>query len=216
METTLATKPHGPGLAAEARARAAPLARRILDQRTKITRSTLMFGQFCQGLVEIGVPAGRATIHMRQIHPQLQARAMLWLAESGGAFETGREHGIEDSPLFLDSPIRPIYEGGPPIRRRIEDPDCPLDFPILEDLKAEGWRDYYMTGLPFSIGTCNAVGFSSKQPGGFSDLDIATIEAALPAFGAVMEMNHLRRTSRTLLHTYLGPTTGEKVLAGRI
>ena len=126
------------------------------------------------------------------------------------------EHGIENSPLFLDSPLRPIYEGGPPIRRHLEDPDCPLDFPILEDLKAEGWRDYYMNCLPFSVGTCNAIGFSSKAPSGFSDLDIATIEASLPAFGAVMEMNYLRRTSRTLLHTYLGPSTGDKVLAGGI
>ena len=77
METTLAAKPQGPGLAAEARARAAPLVKRLLDQRTKITRSTLLFGQFCQGLVEIGVPVGRATIHMRQLHPQLQAREMI-------------------------------------------------------------------------------------------------------------------------------------------
>jgi adenylate cyclase len=216
METTLAAKPADPTLTREARARAAPLVKRLLDQRTRILRSTLVFGNYCHGLVEFGVPLGRATIHMRQLHPQLQARSMLWLAESGGAFETGREHGIETSRVFLDSPLRPIYAGESPIRRRLEDPACPVDFPILHDLKAEGWSDYYMTGLPFSVGTANAIGFGTNRPGGFSELDIATIEASLPAFGAVMEMTHLRRTARTLLQTYLGAEAGERVLAGDI
>ncbi|MDH3474264.1 MAG: adenylate/guanylate cyclase domain-containing protein, partial [Rhodospirillales bacterium] len=88
--------------------------------------------------------------------------------------------------------------------------------PILHDLKAEGWSDYYMTALPFSVSTANAIGFSTGRPGGFSDLDIATVEASLPAFGAVMEMAHLRRTARTLLQTYLGAEPGERVLAGAI
>ncbi|MDH3476296.1 MAG: hypothetical protein OEM59_21670, partial [Rhodospirillales bacterium] len=110
METTLAAKPADPALMIEARARAAPLVKRLLDQRTRILRSTLVFGNYCHGLVELGVPLGRATIHMRQLHPQLQARSMLWLAESGGAFETGREHGVETSRTYLDSPIRRVYE----------------------------------------------------------------------------------------------------------
>ena len=91
-----------------------------------------------------------------------------------------------------------------------------MDFPILEELKAEGWTDYYMAPLLFSSGPVNAMGFSTARSGGFSEEHIAAIEAALPAFAVLMEMNHLRRTGQTLLQTYLGPRTGDKVLSGAI
>jgi adenylate cyclase len=216
MASLAETKPRPGALRAEARARVAPLIDRLLWERTKIRRSTLLFGDFCQGLQQLGVPIGRASIHMRQVHPLLLGRTMLWLADSGGAMETGLEHGTETDPRYLDSPIRRIFEGAPSIRRRLEDPGCPMDFPILHDLVAEGWSDYTMYALPFSTGPINAIGFSTGRKGGFSELDLATIEAALPVFGAIMEINYQRRTARTLMQTYLGPKTGERVLTGAI
>ncbi len=216
MASDIETKLRPEALRAEARQRVAPLIDRLLWERTKVKRSTLLFGDFCQGLHELGVPLGRASIHLRQVHPLLMASSMLWRADSGGAVEAGREHGTESSPMYLDSPIRRIHQGSPPIRRRLEDPDCPLDFPILQDLAAEGWCDYYMCALPFSDRLVNVVSFASDRKGGFSELDIATIEAALPVFGAVMEICDQRHTARTLLQTYLGPKTGKRVLSGTI
>lgn len=216
MTSNIETKLRPSELRAEARARVAPLIDRLLWERTKIKRSTLLFGDFCHGLQQLGLPLGRASLHMRQIHPLLLARSMLWLADSGGAMEIGREHGTETSPMYLDSPLRRIHEGSPPIRRRLEDPDCPMDFPILHELAAEGRSDYYICALLFSSGQINAISFSTNRRGGFSELDIAMIQAALPALGAVMEMNYLRRTSSTLLQTYLGAKTGKRVLDGAI
>src|SRR3546814_1105952 len=46
-------------------------------------------------------------------------RAVLWDAQAGGAMEIPRAHGVEDSELFLKSPVRLILEGGPPLRRRL-------------------------------------------------------------------------------------------------
>jgi len=216
MSTIVENKPRPGALNAEARARVAPLIDRLLWERTKIKRSTLLFGDFCQGLQQLGVPIGRATIHMGQVHPLLLARSLLWLADSGGAVEAGREHGTESSSKYLDSPIRRIHQGSPPIRRRLEDPDCALDFPILQDLAAEGWSDYYTCALIFSAKLTNVVSFATDRKGGFSELDIATIDAALPVLGAIMEINYQRNTARSLLQTYLGPKTGERVLSGAI
>lgn len=199
-----------------ARRRVRPIVGWLLEERLKIGRSSILFGLFCTRLRDAGVPLERATIHMPQLHPQLTARSLLWTLEAGGAMETGRQHGVLDRPFYQQSPIRRIYEGAPAIRRRIGRPDCPEDFPILRDLRAEGYSDYILMPLAFSTGQTNAIGFATKQAAGFGELDLATLEAALPAFGAVLELNHLRRTAQTLLDTYVGHDTGTRILNGAV
>ena len=195
----------------------APLVDQLLALRTRKLRSTVLFTQYCQGLRQVGVPLERATLHVPQLHPQLLARSFLWNSESGGALETGRRHGVQSSKFYLDSPVRRIYEGAGQIRRRVAAADCPLDFPILEDIKAKGLTDYYVTSLAFSTGDRpNAVSFATGRESGFSERDLAIIEAALPAFGAILEVRHQRETARSLMTTYIGPNAGERVLNGAI
>ena len=195
----------------------APLVDHLLSLRTGRLRSTTLFAQYCQYLRQLGIALERATLHVPQLHPQISARAFLWLAETGGAMETGRRHGMQKSAFYLESPVRRIYEGAGQIRRRLSASDAPLDFPILEELKAEGFSDYYMTSLAFSTGARpNAVSFAAKSDSGFSEADIALIEASLPALGAVLEVRHQRQTARQLLTTYIGPNAGERVLNGDI
>jgi adenylate cyclase len=217
MDSSLAIKSAAVDLAAQARAQVAPLIDWLLAERIGLAHSPELFSRFCERLGGTGVPLDRATIHIPQLHPQLRARSMLWTSDGAEVVETGRAHGIEIREDYLVSPVRRIFDGGPAIRRLIGAPDSVLDFPILEEVRAQGCTDYTIWPLPFSSGgLVNAISFATKRPGGFAEQDLATIEAALPAFGAVMEMAHLRRTARTLLETYLGPTSGERVLSGAV
>jgi adenylate cyclase len=204
-------------LAAEARAEVTPVIDWLLAERIGLAHSPELFGRFCERFARTGVPIDRATIHIPQLHPQLRARSLLWQKDSAEVTEFNRAHGIETTGGYLKSPVRQIFDGGPMIRRHIEAPDCPRDFPILDEIEPEGCTDYTMWPLPFSSGgLVNAISFATRRPGGFSERDLAAIEAVLPAFGAVMEMAHMRRTARTLLETYLGPSSGERVLSGTI
>src|SRR3546814_16079364 len=130
--------------------------------------------------------------------------------------EIPRAHGVEDSDLFLKSPVRLILEGGPPLRRRLARADCPLDFPITQEIKLKGYTHYTARPLPFSTRQSNTLTLASKHPDGFSDLDIATMEAAMPLFGVLLELRNAYRTSETLMETYLGARSGRRVLAGTI
>jgi adenylate cyclase len=200
----------------QARATAAPLIDWLLETRLRRLRATLLFDQFCRRLRDLEVPIDRATLHIPQLHPQLRSVTMSWDVESGGAIETGRLHGIEATDYFLQSPVRLVFEGEPTVRRRLEAPDCPMDFPVLQDLAAAGYRDYLMHPLPFSRGQMKAIGIATRRPGGFGTFDLALFEAVLPAFAAVLELGHLHRTARSLLDTYVGPNTGERILSGSI
>ncbi|GAB4233554.1 MAG: adenylate/guanylate cyclase domain-containing protein [Kiloniellaceae bacterium] len=205
-----------PQLAAEARERAQPVIEWLTSMRLKQTPIPRLFEAYLRQLNTIGVPVDRSTLHLPQLHPQLRARTVVWEGAAGGATEIPRSHGIEQTELFLKSPVRLVFEGGPPIRRRLARPGCPLDFPITEEISAAGFTDYTARPLPFSIGQINTLTLATRHPEGFSDLDIATVEAAMPLFGLLLELRNAYRTGQTLMETYLGARSGRRVLAGTI
>lgn len=203
--------------AEEVRVRAEPIVRWLLqDERRLGARTTMLFDRFARRLIEAGLPLHRASVHIQQLHPQLAARGFLWEAEAGGAVEMGFEHSARNRTGYLASPVRLIFEGGGPVRRRLEDPATPRDFPILRDLEQRGVTDYAIHPMPFSGGASNAISIATQRPGGFDELHLAVLDEVLPAFSAVLELQQQRRTARELLSTYVGPHTGELILNGSV
>ena len=150
----------------------------LLTEHYRYRRLTLLIGEFALRIIDVGLPLWRASFSIRQLHPGLLARTISWDDESGGAMEIGRIHGTEYTGAYLDSPIRDIHEGRGPIRRRIELSECPLDYPIVREIKERGATDYYITSMKTSDPRPNTPSFATRRPGGFSDVDIAMIERA--------------------------------------
>jgi adenylate cyclase len=200
----------------EAQRRVRPIVTWLLEERLNIGRTTFLFALYCQRLRDIGISLDRATIHMPQLHPQISARSLLWLRDSGGALETGHRHSDSTDDFYLRSPVRVIYEGGPRIHARIAGREGPFEFPILDDLRRDGYAEYFMLPFAFATGRVNAIGFATKDQKGFDTLDQASLGATLPAFAAVLELNQNQRTARSLLDTYVGRNSGERILNGAV
>ena len=186
------------------------------EERMLAGRTTFLFDRFARRLRQAGLPLDRASLHVRQLHPQLVARSFVWDAEAGGATEMGRRHSSRDAQSYVASPIRPIYQGGPAIRRRLEGQDGPADYPILDDLAQRGFTDYVMLPLAFANGVINALSLATQRQGGFKDEDLALLDSVLSAFAALMELQQTRRTARDLLSTYVGLNTGERIFSGTV
>ncbi|MEK9967447.1 MAG: hypothetical protein VW582_13945 [Rhodospirillaceae bacterium] len=118
------------------------------------------------------------------------------------------DHQSQSSESFQRSPVRVVFEGAPGLRRRLADPDCPRDFPILEELEAEGVTDYVILPIPFSDGQTYACSWATKAPGGFTDAALERITALMPAFALVIEILAVRMIARNLMDTYLGHSAG--------
>ncbi len=200
----------------EAQKRVRPIVSWLLEKRLNIGRTSFLFAFYCQRLREIGVPLDRSTIHMPQLHPQIVARSLLWLRETGGAVETGHRHDDRTQDFYQRSPVRVMYEGGTKIHSRIANLNGPQEFPIFEDLHREGYAEYLMLPFAFATGRINAISFATKDEKGFDALDQASLQATLPAFGAVMELNQTQSTARSLLDTYVGRGSGERILNGAV
>src|SRR5215475_12122182 len=91
-----------------------------------------VLAQLCERLVACGVPLWRVAVFIRTLHPNVMGRRFVWRPDaevqtSEAPFE------LLASANFLDSPIARVYQTSATIRRRLADPDCVIDFPILTE-----------------------------------------------------------------------------------
>jgi len=134
--------------------------------------------QLSERLVACRIPLWRVAVFVRTLHPNVMGRRLVWRP---GAEVEVREAPYEllESGDFLDSTIARVYLTAEPIRRRLALPDCPLDFPILSELRAERVTDYLASPLFFTDGTIHVVTCTTREPGGFTEAQIAGIEAII-------------------------------------
>jgi len=183
-------------------ARSAPLPQQVLTQ-------------LCERLVACGVPLWRVAVFVRTLHPNVMGRRFIW--RPGAEVEASEApFALLETAEFRDSTVARVYQTGRAIRRKLADPDCVMDFPVLTDLSTQGVTDYLACPLFFTDGAIHVVTCTTREPGGFSDAQVAGIEAIITPLARVTEIRALRRMASTLLDTYVGHDAGERVLAGHI
>lgn len=183
-------------------ARNAPLSQEVLTE-------------LCQRMTAAGLPLWRVTVFVRTLHPEIVGRRFMWHPETGTEVTDGSFELLERR-TFLESPMMHVSNTGESLRRRLADPDCVMDYPVLHDLRAEGVTDYFVAPLHFSNGEVHFSSWATRQPGGFTDAEIEAIERVVPPLARIGEIRAWYRVAGNLLTTYIGKNAGERVLAGHI
>ena len=187
----------------------------LIDGARSAPQPQHVLTQLSERLVACGIPLWRVAVFVRTLHPNVMGRRFLWRPDAEIEL-TEAPFELLETEYFRDSPIARVYQTGVAIRRKLADPDCPEDFPVLADLRAEAVTDYLASPLVFTDGAVHAVTCTTRQPGGFTDEEIAGIEAVITPLARVAEIRSLRRMASTLLDTYVGHDAGERILAGHI
>jgi adenylate cyclase len=113
----------------------------------------------------------------------------------------------------------------PMLRRKLVGPNALVDFPILEDLAAEGYSDYLLIATDLFTRSVAVdedqrrgmfVSWTSDRPTGFTDDDLATLQRIQRRLAVACKTMIQSRISRNIAEAYLGRQTGEKVLQGSI
>lgn len=170
----------------------------------------------CRRTVAAGLPLYRVGVFVRTLHPNMLGRAFIWQADKGAVEMTEAANDLLESEAFLKSPIRVVFAEHVEVRRRLADPACPMDFPILEDLRREGATDFVAAPLRFVNGEVHAASFATRRAGGFRDEELAALRRLLAPFTRMVEIYGNMQKARNILDAYLGASAGEKVLAGQI
>jgi len=187
----------------------------LMDGARSAGEPQQVLAEICERLTRCGIPLWRVAVFVQTLHPDIVGRRLLWRQGVPVEISTFSYAGLS-SEEFLKSPVKQVYDTGTPIRRRLADPGRPDDFPILAELRAEGITDYLASPLIFTDGAVQVVTNTTRQPGGFTEGEIAGLEAILLPLARVTEIRSIRRLTGNLLDTYVGHHAGERILAGRI
>jgi class 3 adenylate cyclase/uncharacterized protein (DUF427 family) len=175
-----------------------------------------LVARFSDAMNAAGIPLWRTRLLVRTLNPLLYALIYRWQRDGDevAPFEVSHE-GLQ-SEQYLNSPFAVVINGEGGVRRRLEGPGARLDFPVLEDLVAEGATDYVAMPLRFSDGQLNILTLVSDQPGGFSTEALGQVYEILPTLSRLFETHAVRLSSATLLRTYLGSDAGQRVMDGLV
>jgi adenylate cyclase len=185
---------------------------------------TELLAGYCDRLVAAGVPLWRASIGADTLHPLILSQGRRWLAGEGVREEFyARASTPELAEQWRQSPWHWLIESGEwQMRRRLAVGEGTNEFPLLADLAAQGGTDYFARIVRFgdrgSIGETRglATSWTTREPGGFAEGDLALIEATLPAFVLAFKATMTIDTARVLVTTYLGRDAAERILRGEI
>src|SRR6516225_144096 len=187
----------------------------LIDGARSAVQPQEVLSQLCERLVACGIPLWRVAVFVNTLHPQIIGRRFVWRPGAEVEIAEG-QFGLFDTAEFRENPVARVYATKTAIRRRLADPDCVMDFPILQELRAEGVTDYLASPLLFTDGSVHVVTCTTRGPGGFTDAQIAGLETVITPLARVAEIRAWRRNASTLLDTYVGHDAGERILAGQI
>jgi len=188
----------------------------LVTDAWKASSSETLVESLVRCLIEAGMPVARLRVLIRTLHPQLFAMAYSWHEDTREVTVWRAPHAMALSEQYQDSPFAAIVNGEGGVRRRLDGPDPKLDYPALQDFRAEGMTDYVAVPMRFSDGQINIISMSSRTPGGFTVEDLGRLYEILPSLSRLLEVQALKMTASTLLGTYLGKNTGQRVLDGLV
>ncbi len=167
-------------------------------------------------LEAVGAPAWRLRIGMRTIHPQTIGIAVVWQRGRGPAEESSVGYAVLETDAYRGSPIELFNQTCKTVRYRLDQLDPKTDHRVLFELAEQGATDYVLQPMSFSDSRLHFLAVATDRAGGFTDLDIAKYGLLAEALAQHFEIISKRRLSQTLMDTYLGHRTGQKVLDGLI
>ncbi len=196
----------------------------LVDQALSEPDIVEMFQGLCNRIHAIGIPLARARLTWPTLHPLFQAETILWARGRETEFEQF-VHQERSSDAWLRSPMKYMLDNDVLVlRRNLDGPSKLLDFPILEEVVAQGMTDYFViktalsakdeTGIKDKLGIITT--WSADREGGFSNEELEALQKIQRRFAVACKTVIQTRIARNISETYLGKEAGGRVLAGSI
>ncbi|WP_234999602.1 adenylate/guanylate cyclase domain-containing protein [Roseovarius albus] len=169
---------------------------------------------FCSALIEAGVPLWRANIGQRFANPLLIAWGVVWTPDGAESYDVTHETTLTDS--YVGSSFEYILQHKKPLHKSLRQLDPETEHISYVEFAELGGTDYYATLLYYGDGSLHGCTFVTQDQDGFLPQHLEMIEATLPALSCALEPVTMRKSSKSLLRTYLGHGPSEAVWNGTI
>lgn len=174
-----------------------------------------LIDRFCHKLVEFGVPLWRLRAGQRLANPLASAWGVIWTRDGSDTHEYVVARTTLSTGAYYGSPFQHVVERRQSFRRRLLDLAA-RDHQVLHEMAAAGGTDYLAVPLEYGDGSVQGLSLVSDGKDGFADSHVELIERLRQPLAAALEPTAMRRSSASLLRTFLGDGPADAVLAGAI
>jgi len=179
---------------------------------------TLISG-VCERLTAAGMPLLRVNLGFSMLHPLYRAIGFTWLRGHGLSMQGIRitEHG-DPRETFLKSPHFHLLSHDLDHLRRRLNPNDPPEFPIFSELYALGATDYLAFVQSFNQTAEQGMmgSWATDTRDGFTDNMIKVLLRLQESLAVAAKMAVLAKLADNMMTTYLGPSSGKRVLSGQV
>lgn len=194
----------------------APILTWLVSEGRKVNDRCKLLRSLSNQLLEAGLPIIRIRFTMHTIHPEITGKAFTWWRGREQIDVFTPEHGVETTSSYQGSPIEKVRLTNQIARYKFSDIDISNAHVILQELAAAQVTDYIGFPLQFTDGYVNTFTIATDHPRGFTDQDIQKLSLLLDYLIPILEVCTTRDIIRSLLNTYVGPKTGQKILKGHV
>ena len=165
-------------------------------------------------LRKAGLPVDRLSLHLRTLHPEIVGRTIAWAPNEPVEIHD-REFGVETSSAFVGSPLQKVMETRETVVVRPANTGG-AEWTQMDVFRGRRLVEIVLVPLCTSAGPVSAAAFCTARPGGFALRERDALNRITPALRTACELRILRKVELTLLDTYIGAATAQRILAGRI
>ncbi len=165
-------------------------------------------------LVSAGVPVSRANIAQRFANPLLVAWGVIWTPE--GSTEYDVTHATLDTISYIGSPFEYVLTNDRPLHKSLVNLDRDREHISYLELADGGGTDIFANVLLYGDGSRHGCTYVTNVPDGFTQAQIDIIHATRFGLSAAMEPVTMRRSTESLLRTYIGNDPASAVSNGTI
>lgn len=194
----------------------ADISRWLIGQARLSLDPVALIRGFCERLIGQGVPLWRLRAGQRLANPLASAWGVIWTRDGSGTHEYLVPRTTLSTGAYYGSPFQHVVERRQSFRRRLQDLDPERDHEVLHEMAAAGGTDYLAVPLEYGDGSVQGLSLVSDGEGGFADAHLALIEDLRQPLAAALEPTAMRRSTASLLRTFLGEGPADAVLAGAI
>lgn len=169
---------------------------------------------------DAGLPLDRLQVAFRLLHPLFDGMSLTYTEETGllTSYNTGRRQPTE---AFRRSPYFHMLTNGKTELRAKLDSNEPQPFPVLDELRQSGLRDYLALAIGFngddvaydSDGVLSS--FATRKEAFSADEEYA-LRWLMRPLALALRVSINGQIARTALETYHGSLVGERILGGTI
>lgn len=200
----------------------------LIQQGLEDTPVDIWLEKFCGRLVRAGIPIQRVNLSLRAHHPEIGAVAFRWHRDAGSErFDYQRSSVAPDD--YLKSPLyylisNPIAE----LRQNLSDPNPEHNFPIYDELRAQGATEYYAAKRhfldndharatdPSATAEGMTISITTDGEGGFSKAQLDGLRELLAPLCLTLKSGANRLMAENITAAYLGADASKRVLSGAI